>query len=337
MYFQGNNIGVYDKTGKLVQRTDYYASGEPWLEPEYGNGAYGNRYLFSGKERMAGGALNEYDFEARNYVASFQRFTTIDPLTEVTPSISPYAYCNANPVNFTDPFGLYVNYDDAKIDAMDNFGNANIYFDWFRLEYYLALDESGTKPYTTGGVLTKHYGPQNHPSRGTENFMIGNFSSFMSGYARTENFEMWMNRLSSTESNNSQNIAKTASKSKTVSKQISNAFGDAANLMVVLSIIETYQKYNHDVENPYIGPNMKKYLKQKHSRDQMFNLAGIGRAGVYGAAASFGYNLGYVIEDAGQWIFNNPDFRIRINPYTLDFTPIEQTLQLYDELGIEIY
>ena len=40
--FQGNNIGVYDKIGKLVQRTDYYASGEPWLEPEYGNGASGN-------------------------------------------------------------------------------------------------------------------------------------------------------------------------------------------------------------------------------------------------------------------------------------------------------
>ena len=70
MYFQGNNIGVYDKTGKLVQRTDYYASGEPWLEPEYGNGAYGNRYLFGGKERMAGGELNEYDFEARNSVIS---------------------------------------------------------------------------------------------------------------------------------------------------------------------------------------------------------------------------------------------------------------------------
>ena len=337
MYFQGNNIGVYDKTGKLVQRTDYYASGEPWLEPEYSNSASGNRYLFGGKERMAGGALNEYDFEARNYVASFQRFTTIDPLTEVTPSISPYAYCNANPVNFTDPFGLYVNYDDAKIDAMDNFGNANIYFDWFRLEYYLALDESGTKPYTTGGVLTKHYGPQNHPSRGTENFMIGNFSSFMSGYARTENFEMWMSRLSSTESNNSQNIAKTASKSKAVSKQVSNIFGDAATCMTWLAIIETNKVYNHDVENPYIGPNMKRYLRDKMIRDQIFNFAALPRFDILGMAASAVYNLGYVIEDAGQWVFDNPDFRIRLNPYTLDFTPIEQTLQLYDENGIYLY
>ena len=103
--FQGNNIGVYDKTGKLVQRTDYYASGEPWLEPVYGNSASGNRYLFGGKERLAGGALNEYDFEARNYVASFQRFTTIDPEAEKFPWLSPYAYCNSNPINFIDPTG----------------------------------------------------------------------------------------------------------------------------------------------------------------------------------------------------------------------------------------
>ena len=105
--FQGNNIGVYDKTGKLVQRTDYYASGEPWLEPVYGSGAVGNRYLFGGKERLAGGALNEYDFEARNYVASFQRFTTIDPEAEKFSWMSPYAYCNANPINFIDPTGRY--------------------------------------------------------------------------------------------------------------------------------------------------------------------------------------------------------------------------------------
>jgi len=105
----------------LIQRTDYYASGEPWLEPEYGNSASGNRYLFGGKERIAGGALNEYDFEARNYVASFQRFTTIDPEAEKFPWMSPYAYCNGNPVNFTDPFGLYSTSIEATKEAMAKF------------------------------------------------------------------------------------------------------------------------------------------------------------------------------------------------------------------------
>ena len=106
------------KSRKLVQRTDYYASGEPWLEPEYGNSASGNRYLFGGKERMAGGALNEYDFEARNYVASFQRFTTIDPEAEKFPWLSPYAYCNGNPINFIDPTGGEVKGVSKKDAAM---------------------------------------------------------------------------------------------------------------------------------------------------------------------------------------------------------------------------
>ncbi|MDE6096078.1 MAG: hypothetical protein K2G52_07815 [Muribaculaceae bacterium] len=158
MNFKGNNIGVYDKTGKLVQRTDYYASGEPWLEPVYGSGAAGNRYLFSAKERLAGGALNKYDFEARNYVASFQRFTTIDPLAEAIPSISPYAYCNANPINFTDPFGLYSDPFEAMRDAMFKYHGANVYYDNVQHEYYIALDKNGTDAYRSGGYLTKHFG-----------------------------------------------------------------------------------------------------------------------------------------------------------------------------------
>ena len=34
-----------------------------------------------------------------------RRFTTIDPLAEKYPSVSPYAYCNGNPVNLVDPDG----------------------------------------------------------------------------------------------------------------------------------------------------------------------------------------------------------------------------------------
>ena len=63
----------------------------------------------------------------------------------------------------------------------------------------------------------------------------------------------------------------------------------------------------------------------------------MGARSIYGTAASIGYNLGYLIEDIGQYLLNDPDFRIRYNPYTKDFTSIEITLQQYDELGIEIY
>ena len=73
--FQGNNIGIFDKTGKLVQRTDYYASGEPWLEPSYGNSASGNRYLFGGKERMAGGTYLKIGHKIIHYQHSKSKFT----------------------------------------------------------------------------------------------------------------------------------------------------------------------------------------------------------------------------------------------------------------------
>ena len=61
---------------------------------------------------------------------------------------------------------------------------------------------------------------------------------------------------------------------------------------------------------------------------QFFNSMGFGN--LYATAFSFGYNLGYVIEDV-------TGTNIQINPYTLDFTPIEQTLQEADEMGIIIY
>ena len=48
------------------------------------------------------------------------------------------------------------------------------------------------------------------------------------------------------------------------------------------------------------------------------------------AAASFGYNLGYMIEGAC-------DCNIQYNPITKDFTPIEQTYMQYDRLGIDLF
>ena len=63
----------------------------------------GNRFRFTGKE--LGDETGLYDFSARFMHARFGRFTTIDPLAEKYPGISPYAYCNGNPVNFVDPDG----------------------------------------------------------------------------------------------------------------------------------------------------------------------------------------------------------------------------------------
>ena len=74
------------------------------LFPTSGTDNSGNRFRFTGKELGAEAGL--YDFSARFLQTSLGRFTTIDPLAEKYPSISPYAYCNGNPVNFVDPDGI---------------------------------------------------------------------------------------------------------------------------------------------------------------------------------------------------------------------------------------
>jgi len=49
--------------------------------------------------------FDTYDYGARGYYPAIGRFTTIDPCAEKDYSISPYAYCENNPVNRIDPDG----------------------------------------------------------------------------------------------------------------------------------------------------------------------------------------------------------------------------------------
>ena len=63
-------------------------------------------YKYSGKELDTHGGLFHYDFEARWYDPIFPQFTTVDPLSEKYPHISPFTYCAANPVMYIDPSGM---------------------------------------------------------------------------------------------------------------------------------------------------------------------------------------------------------------------------------------
>ena len=64
---------------------------------------YDERYKFTGKERDT---ETGYDyFGARYYSSSLPQWLSVDPLTDKYPSISPYAYCNWNPIKYVDPNG----------------------------------------------------------------------------------------------------------------------------------------------------------------------------------------------------------------------------------------
>ncbi|MCM1503125.1 MAG: RHS repeat-associated core domain-containing protein [Bacteroidales bacterium] len=62
-------------------------------------------WRFSGNELLEGGPVRLYDFIARTYDQALGCFLTPDPLAEKYYSVSPYAYCSGNPVNFVDPDG----------------------------------------------------------------------------------------------------------------------------------------------------------------------------------------------------------------------------------------
>jgi RHS repeat-associated protein len=85
-----------------VQATDYYSFGLPYA---YGTAPERQPYKFGGKELDEMHGLNLYDFEARQKDAILPMFTTLDPLAEKYYAVSPYAYCNNNPVNAIDPDG----------------------------------------------------------------------------------------------------------------------------------------------------------------------------------------------------------------------------------------
>ena len=91
-----------DAAGDVLERNDYSGFGKR-LESSTGSL---NRYRFSGKEEQTLTVPGWQDFGARMYDPDLARWTTPDPLAYQYPGISPYAYCNTNPVNFVDPDGM---------------------------------------------------------------------------------------------------------------------------------------------------------------------------------------------------------------------------------------
>ena len=97
---QGNNRIVINQTGAIEQINHYYPFGGVFEVNTSTSGI--QPYKYNGKEldRMHG--LDYYDYSARMYDATLGRFTTVDPMVEKYYSMSPYAYCANNPVNFID-------------------------------------------------------------------------------------------------------------------------------------------------------------------------------------------------------------------------------------------
>ena len=104
----GNNREVVDNLGRIIQVTNYYPYGSPFCDSLSSLNATLQPYKYNGKEfdRMHG--LNTYDYGARQYSPALPSWDRIDPLAEEHYSVSPYAYCNNNPIRFIDPDGRQI-------------------------------------------------------------------------------------------------------------------------------------------------------------------------------------------------------------------------------------
>ncbi|MBK5722953.1 RHS repeat-associated core domain-containing protein [Dysgonomonas sp. Marseille-P4677] len=107
----GNNRHVANAGGTVIQMTHYYPFGMHFAP---GTGGDSQPYKYNGKELHQTHGLNLYDYSARYYESAVGRFTSVDPLAELYYSISPYTYCNNNPIKFIDPSGMkYANASDS--------------------------------------------------------------------------------------------------------------------------------------------------------------------------------------------------------------------------------
>ncbi|MFM9983721.1 MAG: SpvB/TcaC N-terminal domain-containing protein, partial [Flavobacteriales bacterium] len=92
---------ITDIFGQLRQHLEYIPFGETFID-EHTNSET-SPYLFSGKELDETTGL--YYYGARYYNPQLSIWVSVDPLSGVYPSLSPYNYCLDNPINLVDPDG----------------------------------------------------------------------------------------------------------------------------------------------------------------------------------------------------------------------------------------
>ncbi len=104
-FYHGDHLGsanwITDAAGRPIQYIHYAPYGELIADTRLTN--YRERFKFTGKERDE---ESGYDyFGARYYWSLLMHWLSVDPLADKYPGISPYAYCNWNPIKYVDPDG----------------------------------------------------------------------------------------------------------------------------------------------------------------------------------------------------------------------------------------
>ena len=160
--YLGSVRAVVDgKTGDLYKASDYSAFGDESVVMVMPQGNTPPQPLatavlpagltlrdgYTGKEAQTPDFSTGYtDFGARQYSPTLRRWMTPDPLSEKYYGVSPYAFCNNNPVNFVDPdgeFPLFSNIVGGFVSAGVEYGSqviGNFFSRGFSVDAFTDVD-----------------------------------------------------------------------------------------------------------------------------------------------------------------------------------------------------
>ena len=157
--YLGSVRAVVDgKTGELYKASDYSAFGDESVVMVRPQGNTPPQPLaaaalptgltlrdgYTGKEAQTPDFSTGYtDFGARQYSPTLRRWMTPDPLSEKYYGVSPYAFCNNNPVNFVDP-------DGEGIYEINSRGNIKLIDDTDEVHQLYQIDDEGQR---TGNMI----------------------------------------------------------------------------------------------------------------------------------------------------------------------------------------
>ena len=149
-FYHGDHLGsaswITDDNGKPIQYIHYAPYGE--LIANQQTIGYDERFKFTGKERDWETGYDYFGARFYDYRKGF--WNSVDPLADKYPNVTPYLYCNGNPIMLVDPDGREV------INKMNPLADKTLYdagnniVDLYANRIYFVSHGSSTAMYPDG-------------------------------------------------------------------------------------------------------------------------------------------------------------------------------------------